>query len=207
MAETLSRRLFTASLIDHVTILDGSDFSDSLTMGIRRTGVPASRITADFVTTGAFRQRGVVGVNQGMDPSGVRAVGYARLINDAVTTGRVGALPPPIATKVAALPLPPRGTFTAAFPAPTGKLSLNAFLRDPTHSAPLTALRIGERSVANVGQLAGDKDTSPYAFVEWHNLLNINDESLPRDRWRSVSAGIYSHHLFVAEIADDLFRS
>lgn len=206
MAETLRRRLFSAALIDHITVLDGSDFSASLTEGFRRTGVPASRITADFVTTGAFRQRGVVRVSQGMDPAGVRAVGYARLINDAVATGRVVSLPPGIAAKVAALPLPPRGTFSAASSAPAGKISLNAFLRDPGHRAALAALRTGERGVANVGQLAGSENTSPYAFVEWHNLLNINDESLPRDQWRSVSAGIYSHHLFVAEIADDLFR-
>ena len=206
MAETLRRRLFSAALIDHITVLDGSDFSASLTEGFRRTGVPPSRITADFVTTGAFRQPGVVHTSQGMDPEGVRAVGYARLINDAVATGRVTTLPPDIAAKVAALPLPPRGTFSAASPPPTGKISFNAFLRDPGHRAALAALRTGERRVDNVGQLAGSENTSPYAFVEWHNLLNLNDESLPRDQWRSVSAGIYSHHLFVAEIADDLFR-
>src|SRR5262249_53743376 len=153
-------RLFTASLIDHITVLDGSDFSKSLTAGFRRTGVPASRIDADFVTTGAFRQPGVVRASHGMDPAGVRAVGYARLINDAVATGRVGTLPPVISAKVAALPLPPRGTFSAANSPPPGKIHFNAFLRDPANRTALAGLRTGERRVSNVGQLAGSEDTS-----------------------------------------------
>ncbi|MQA86284.1 MAG: hypothetical protein GEV03_17030 [Streptosporangiales bacterium] len=204
MAATLRGRLFSPGLIDHVTVLDGSDFARSLTEGFRRSGVPPSKITADFVTTGPFPLRGVR--SQGIDAAGIRALGYARLINDAVATGRVGTLPPAIASKVAALPLPPRGSFAASSPAPAGKINLNEFLRDPAHRAALRDLRGGERGVANVGQLASLMDSSPYAFVEWHNLLNINDESLPRSQWRSVSAGIYSHHLFVAEVGDDLFR-
>jgi hypothetical protein len=203
MAATLRNRLFSASLIDHVTVLDGSDFAASLTEGFRRSSVPPGKITADFVTTGPFPLRGVR--SQGIDAAGIRALGYARLINDAVAIGRVGTLPPAIASKVGALPLPPRGSFSAVSPPPAGKINLNAFLHDPTHRVALRDLRSGERGVTDVGQLASLMESSPYAFVEWHNLLNINDESLPRNQWRSVSAGIYSHHLFVAEVADDLF--
>ncbi|MGE5829931.1 MAG: hypothetical protein ACM30G_16445, partial [Micromonosporaceae bacterium] len=206
MAETLRQQLFAVSLIDHITVLDGSDFFASLSSGFRQTGVPASRVDADFVTTGAFPRPGVVRASHGMDPAGVRAFGYARLITDAVATGRVGTPPAAVSAKVTALSLPPRGTFSAMNPPPAGKINFNAFLRDPANRAALAALRTGERGVANVGQLAGSEDTSPYAFVEWHNLLNINDETVPRDQWRSVPAGIYSHHLFVAEIAEDLFR-
>ena len=203
MAATLRRRLFSSSLIDHITVLDGSDFARSLIEGFRRTGVPPSKITADFVTTGAFPMRGVH--SQGIDAAGIRALGYARLINDARATGRVAILPPAIDAKVAALPLPRRGAFSALTPAPAGRISLNEFLRDPSHRAALRDLRSGERGVANVGQLADEMNSSPYAFVEWNNLLNINDERLPRDEWRSVSPGIYSHHLFVAEVGEDLF--
>jgi hypothetical protein len=193
--------LFTPSLIDHVTVLDGSDFAKSLKVGFQNSKVPASRITADFVTTGAFPKQGVT--SQGIDALGIRALGYARLINDAVATGRVGTLPAGIDSKVKALPLPPRGSFSAADPLPAGKTGLNAFMR--SNAAALAALRTGEGQVANVGQLSRLVNSSPYAFVEWNNLLNINDERAPRSQWRSVSPGIYSHHLFVAEVAGEVF--
>jgi hypothetical protein len=200
MASTLQQVLFTPSLIDHVTVLDGSDFKKGLNAGFDRSKVPANRITADFVTTGEFDRKGVT--SQGIDKLGIRALGYARLINDAVATGRVGTLPPGIASKVAALPLPARGSFSAADPVPSGKTGLNAFMR--SHKAALEALRTGEGQVANVGQLSRLVDNSPYAFVEWHNLLNINDEHAQRSEWRSVPPGIYSHHLFVAEVAGEV---
>ncbi|MEA3077550.1 MAG: hypothetical protein QOF60_2458 [Actinomycetota bacterium] len=201
LAKTLRRRLIDPSLIEHVTVLDGSDFHRSLTAGFRSSRIPPANITADFVTTGPFPMRGVR--SQGMDAEGIRAIGYARLINDAVTLGRVSALPPAIAGLVSAVTLPSRGSFSANSPPPAGKTSINAFVR--ANRAALRGLLVGERSVNNVGQLSSARDTSPYAFVEWNNLLNINDPNAPRDQWRSVSAGIYSHHLFVAEVADDLF--
>jgi hypothetical protein len=141
-----------------------------------------------------------------MDAECIRAIGYARLINDAVGTGRIPVLPSAIAALVAALPLPPRGSFSAETPPPPGKTSIAGFCRDRAHAPALRALRRGERHVANVGQLAGNENTSAYAFVEWNDLLNLRDPAAPRNQWRSVTPGIYSHHLFVAEVADDLFR-
>ena len=84
--------------------------------------------------------------------------------------------------------------------------SLSAFCADPANATALRNLRRGERGVANVAALERFADTSPYAFVEVNNLLNVNNPNLPRTQWRSVSAGIYSHHLFVAEMAHELFE-
>ena len=204
MAAELQRRLITPSLIDHVTVLDGSDFANSLAAGFRQSGIPASRITAYFVTTGSFPAAGVQ--SRGIDPACIRAIGYARLIKDAVTTGRVSTLPSAIARVVGALPLPARGSFSTRTPLPPGMTSIRAFCSDPANAAALRALRSGERGVAHVSDLEPFADTSPYAFVEVNNLLNINDPGAPRTQWRTVSAGIYSHHLFVAEVAHELFE-
>ncbi|MDT5012493.1 MAG: hypothetical protein QOH57_4110 [Mycobacterium sp.] len=201
MARTLREVLFTPSLIDHVNVLDGSDFSKSLNEGFRRSKVPSSRITADVVNTGKFDRKGVT--NLGIDSAGIRALGYARLINDAVATGRVTSVPAGVQAKVNALALPPRGSLSAVDPVPPGKTAINAFMTK--NKAALAALREGEGGYDNVQQEAGLINTSAYAFVEWNNLLNLNDEDQPRTTWRSVAPGIYSHHLFVAEIAADVF--
>ena len=201
MARTLREVLFTPSLIDHVNVLDGSDFSKALNEGFRRSKVPASRVTADVVNTGRFDRKGVK--NLGIDSVGIRALGYARLIKDAVASGRVTSVPPAVQAKVTALALPPRGSLSAVDPVPAGKTPINAFMKK--NKTALAALREGEGAYTNVGQESRVKDTSAYAFVEWNNLLNLNDENQPRTSWRSVLPGIYSHHLFVAEIAADVF--
>jgi len=203
MAATLQRRLITPSLIDHVTILDATDFSSSLTAGLNASHVPASKVTAYDVNTGTFGLPGVQ--NLQINSACIRSIGYARLINDAVASGRASSVPPAIATRVAALNLPPRGSFTTASPPPAGKTNIGTFCSNPANAAALTNMRDGEATVANPGQLAGSATTSPYAFIEFNNLMNFNDPNQPRSSWISFPPGIYSHHLFVAEIAWELF--
>jgi hypothetical protein len=204
LAKTLREHQLTSSLIRHITVLDGNDQAAGLLAAFAAAHIPQSKITADIVTTGQYGTFGPgVHANQ-MDPGAIRAIGYARLINDATALGRVSPIPPTIASLAAAVPLPPRGSFTAETPAPPGKININEFSR--THARALTALRAGERGAPNVGALAGSENTSPYAFVEWHDLLNLRDPSAPRTGWRSVSPGIYSHHLFVAEVGGDFLN-
>ncbi|HEV2780935.1 MAG TPA: hypothetical protein VGX25_16245 [Actinophytocola sp.] len=203
LAATLRRRLIPASLIHHITILDANDQAPTILAGIRASGVPLSNVTADIVTTGQFGTFPAGIRTRSMDPAAIRAIGYARLINDAQALSRVSPFPPAIAALAAALPLPARGSFTTANPAPSGKVNINAFTRDPTHAAALRALRTGERRVSDVGALAGSEERSAYAFIEWNDLLNLRNPNDPRSTWRSVSPGIYSHHLFVAEVAGE----
>lgn len=204
LARTLRERRLTSTLIHHITVLDGNDQSRSLLAAFAAAHIPLSIVTADIVTTGQFGTfPGAVHAAQ-MDPAAIRAIGYARLINDAVALGRVSPMPPAITALATALGLPPRGSFTTTTPAPSGKVNINAFTR--SHTAALAALRAGERAVPNVGALAGTETTAPYAFVEWNDLLNLRDPSAARNTWRSVSPGIYSHHLFVAELAQEFMR-
>jgi hypothetical protein len=205
LAATLQKRLIPASLIEHITILDGNDFAHAILAGLRASRVPLSKVTADIVTTGGFGTFPSAVHTTSMDPAAIRSIGYARLINDAQALNRVSPFPPAIAAMAAALALPARGTFTTEDPPPSGKVNINSFSRDPANAAALRALRAGERSPRNVGELAGLEETSAYAFVEWNDLLNLRDHAKPRRQWRSVSPGIYSHHLFVSEVAGDLF--
>ena len=202
LAATLQQRLLRSPPIQHVTVLDGNDHAKRLLAGFKASRIPMSKVTADIVNTGKTPLPGAKALP--MDSLCVRAIGYARLINDAVALGRVPALPPAIQAKVSALPLPPRGTFTSSPSPPAGKQSINVFCA--ANKTALANLRTGEQTVNNVGALAGTETTSPYAFVEWHDLLNLRDSSQGRETWRSVTPGIYSHHLFVGEIAGDLFR-
>jgi hypothetical protein len=73
-------------------------------------------------------------------------------------------MPPEIVPKASAVSLPPRGSFTAAATPAPGKTNIIVFIR--AHREALAALRVGERGVDNVQQLAGSEETSPYAFVE-----------------------------------------
>lgn len=202
LAKTLQGRLLPSALIQAITILDGNDFAKKLLAGFKASRIPLSKVTADIVTTGRNKFEGVKALH--LDWQGVRSIGYARLIKDAVSLGRVPPLPPGIASKVNAVTLPPRGTLSASPTPPAGRQSVNKFCA--ANKAALEALRAGEKEVPNVGALSGRETSSPYAFVEWHDLLNLRDSTQPRDTWRSVTPGIYSHHLFVGEIAADLFQ-
>ncbi len=73
------------------------------------------------------------------------------------------------------------------------------------HKAAVKAMLTGEVfGATNVGQLEAKKDTSPYAFIEWQNVLNLGDRrGEDRKTWRVVQPGIYAHHLFVAELGGD----
>ncbi|GIG20943.1 hypothetical protein Cch01nite_16670 [Cellulomonas chitinilytica] len=202
LARTLRRRLLVTSLIQHITVLDGNDQARQLLAAFAAARIPLSRVTAEIVTTGQFGTFGPGVRTHSIDPGGARAIGYARLIQDAAALGRVTPMPPAIVALATAAGLPPRGAFTAVTPAPPGKTDIRAFIR--SHAAQLAALRVGERRVPDVGALAGSETTSPYAFVEWNDLLNLRDATAARSTWRSVSPGIYSHHLFVAEMAGEV---
>lgn len=210
---TLLQRLIPGSLIDHVWVLDGSDMAELVSRGIRASGLSASQVTVDIVNSGPWltdkhghpRHNMVRGVTiEEIGEAGAKGIGYARLIGEAVATGRVPALPPGIASLVNAVGLPPRGTFTAAATAPRGRVRIQDFVA--SHRAALSAMLAGEGKVSNFLSLRPRVETSPFAFVEWHNLLNLNDPRADRRTWQSREPFVYAHHLFVAEIAEDMFR-
>jgi hypothetical protein len=140
-----------------------------------------------------------------MDPGAVRGIGYARLVQDAEALGR-GEIPSAVSSLANAVGLPPRGSFTLESPPASGKIDINQFAKDK--KAQIKAMRTGEGTKAKTVQdFASKKDTSPYAFLEWENVLNIGDRSsTDRRKWRVIPPGIYSHHLFVAELGGDFMK-
>lgn len=207
LAATLTGRTVTPALIQHVTVLDASDFAASLTRGLAASGVPASRVTAYNVVFGALP---AAGQNVQLSYNCVRSIGYARLITDGLATGRTPTpLPAGIAARVNALTLPPRGNFSTVTPTPPGKTNLNAFCADRANRAALVAMRDGEptspTSILSAAQLTARAPQSPYAFIEQNNILGYNNNSAPRSAWTPFSPQIYSHHLFVAEIGYEMF--
>ena len=46
---------------------------------------------------------------------------------------------------------------------------------------------------------------SPYAFIEENNVMGFNSSAIQRSLWLHFNPQIYAHHLFVAEIAHELF--
>jgi len=108
-------------------------------------------------------------------------------------------------TRCATLTLPPRRGFTTASPAPTGQTNIQGFCTDPKNAKAFADMRKGEMFTGRVQDTEPFANTSPYCFIEFNNLMNFNGASQPRSKWTAITAGIYSHHLFVAEIAHELF--
>ncbi len=218
LAATLRRRLITPSLINHVTILDATDHQSGLTRGLQQSQVPPSRVTAYNVVFGGFSPYSIRPggsrariENIHINATCIRSIGYARLISDGIATGRAPSpLPPGIASRIAALTLPPRGSFTTITPTPSGKISFNTFCSASTNTAALAAMLDGEPSspTGNLSwrQKESRAPNSPYAFIEHHNVMGFNNSSAPRRSWNSFNPQIYRHHLFVAEFAHELFR-
>lgn len=208
LAATLQRRRITPALIDHVTVLDASDHATSLMAGLTASHVPASRVTAYNVVFGSLPLAGSQNIQ--LSFGCVRSIGYARIITDGLTTGRTPTpLPAGIASRVGALHLPARGNFSTVTPTPAGKTDLNGFCGDPANRAALIAMRDGEptpaANILSAAQYTARASTSPYAFIEENNIMAFNTPGTPRSGWSHFSPQIYSHHLFVAEIGQEMF--
>jgi hypothetical protein len=79
--------------------------------------------------------------------------------------------------------LPARGRFTTASPAPAGMTNIHDFAR--TNAAAIRAIVRHEN----------DPVTGLKTFIDTNNLIRLGTV---------FSAGIYSHHLFVAELAHEV---
>jgi hypothetical protein len=209
LAETLQPKRITPSLIDQITLLDTTDFASGLMQGFQTSNISLAKVKAYNVVFGDFPLIGKQN-NFRVPFNGIRSIGYARLILDGLATGRANSpLPPDIDKRIKALKLPSRGNFSKITPLPAGKTSLSAFCSDPANQSVLADMRFGEPSdptsflaPAEVTKLAA---TSPYAFIEENNVMGLNSPAIPRAQWLRFNPQIYAHHLFVAEIAHEVF--
>jgi hypothetical protein len=160
-----------------VVILDAA--YGSVNAAINAAGVPGSRQVAYNVTAGT-RLTAPGALNIGISENAARAIGYSRIIRDAMTASPPLVVPPAIASQL--LTLPPRGSFTTHVPPAPGMTDINAFAT--TNAAAIAAI------VNNESTPTGLK-----TFIDANNVIRLG---------RAFGAGVYSHHLFVAEVAHEL---
>ena len=176
LRETIRGRLIDTTSVERVVILDANH--GDIAHVLSRSGIPASKVIAYGVNTGnlplakarTFR----------LPPGCMRAIGYSRLIQDAMVTRPSLSIPSSIRSQL--LTLPNRGCFTTATALSGCQVNINAFCRD-NHGRINTILR---------------QESSPLGlkcFIDSNDLVRFGT---------IFSAGVYSHHFFEAEIAHEL---
>lgn len=181
--------------VDRIVILDAPElfFQSGKNVIVYRVNVRKRKDGSDLRIAGA--------IHRDLNPGCMRAIGYTRLIRNALVTLPTVTVPGEIQGQL----LPKSsGPFPPAFPArgcfstvPARSLfgcqkNLQEFCT--TQSAAITAILGNETKAAS-----GRNPEGLHRFVERHNLLRA-----PRGTGRTISPTIYSHHVFVAEIAHEI---
>jgi peptidoglycan hydrolase-like protein with peptidoglycan-binding domain len=167
--------LITGS-IDRITLLDcGEFFNGAVVSGFKARGAAVIHYRVN-------NKNPLAGADVRNLPSGcMRAIGYSRLIDDAREVRPGIVIPPVIASQN--LALPDRGRFSSASKPSGGRTSIAAFCSSN-----------GAR-VATILKKENDPAAGLLEFIQREDLLHGMPRFIP---------GIYSHHLFVAEIAHEL---
>ncbi|HUV92286.1 MAG TPA: DUF4157 domain-containing protein, partial [Anaerolineales bacterium] len=204
LTRTINRGFIPGSNFERVIFLDQPH---GALLGLRRG------VLVDY-TKGGDTGRGRI-----ISALGSRAIGFARLIADRPDV----PAPAPARALIAALgPLPPRGSFTTQ-PVPagtTGRINLHSWVGSRSHWSAIRAIGRADqaaqsewfRFVRNPSRPLNRSivDQSPWFHVNVEDLMRffgrrlINSSGMPVAR--GFSLGIYAHHLFVAEISEELFQ-
>jgi hypothetical protein len=205
MNSIVQGKITSLSKIDQVVLLDADDNPDK-TDPERATKIPKAEVLIQHHIPASkikvyevnVHKRHVADRNQnrpeyiGLDSASMAAIGYVRLIRDAMVTQ------PGIAEKVAAnesikqqldsLPLPSRGSFTTG-PSKPGLTSLQSFCA--IHRNSISAI-LEKQSRRNDGLLK---------FINDNDLTRFGT-NVPGNQ--QFNQAIAAHHFFVAEIAHEL---
>lgn len=180
LRETLNRHLIPAPVAERVVVFDAA-FS-SLDRALAHSAIPGSRMVAlNVIDSGRLTVAGARNIQLGA--GAMRAIGYSRIIQDARSTMPTLSIPPAISAQLLALPA--RGLFTTASPAPAGMTNINDFAR--THAKAIQTILLQENNPV----------TGMKPFIDNNNLIRLGVGNL-------FSSSIYSHHLFVAELAHEV---
>ncbi len=177
LRETVRGGLIDVSLVNRVVILDAS-YANTMAV-LRRSGIPASRIVSYQVTVPTHRIRGDENIR--LRAGCVRAIGYSRLIQDAMRTRPSLTIPPGVRSQL--LTLPDRGCFTTSATPSGCQVNIDDFCT--TYDSEVRAILRREN----------DPVDGLKTFVDAHDLTRLG---------RPYSESIYSHHFFVAEIAHQI---
>jgi len=176
LRETIRRPLVDLARIDRVVLLDCAFTTAAAALTAAR--IPSSKVTAYQVVDKPLPA--AVGRNIRLDPGCMQAIGYSRLIQDAMRTRPSLTIPADIRRQL--LTLPPRGQFKAATATSGSRDSLDDFCR--SNRAAITAIVRGEARPQGL-----------MTFLDTHDLGRLGQPFGP---------SIYSHHFFVAEVAHEI---
>ena len=213
LTRTITRGLVDVGLIDRVIFLDQPH--DNLGPSLRR-GLPAGTRPAPVID---YTQGPAGGSGRAIDNRGIRAIGFARLVQDRPD------VPPPAAAAALLAPiladLPARGSFTTepVTAGVTGSSRVNIHDWITAHATAVAAIARADGraqtewrrwlSAPRTSLNRAIVDQSPYFHVNTQNLMRYFSGPLIDASGAPVDAGfslaIYSHHLFVAEISEELF--
>jgi outer membrane protein OmpA-like peptidoglycan-associated protein len=187
LQQSLQRSLITGA-IDRVTILDcGEFFSAPLVKSLKSRG-------ADVIHYRINNQKAVAGAKViNIESECIRAIGYSRLIEDAMVTQPTLAIPTYIRSQQLTLPL--RGLFTTSTTPSSSQVGIAQFCK--TNAAAIKVI------VQKELQRKRDPKTKDIVFEGLCSFVNNNDVMRSGT---AFSPGIYAHHLFVAEIAHEMVR-
>ena len=170
------RPLVDLAKIDRVVLLDCA--FRSVAAGLTAAAIPPAKVIAYQVVDAALPAR--VGRNIRIDPRCTRAIGYSRLIQDAMRTRPSLTIPSDIRRQL--LTLPARGQFKAATATSGSADNLDDFCR--SNASAIAAI------VRNEGRPDG-----LMTFLDSNDLGRLGSAFGP---------SIYSHHFFVAEVAHEI---
>jgi hypothetical protein len=177
LRETIRTHLINSSLVERVVILDAN--YASIATVLQSSGIPASRVIAYDVGTGRLPMPGSRTIS--LSPPCMRAIGYSRLIQDAMMTRPSLVIPSVIRSQL--LTLPARGCFTTSTTLTGCQVNINDFCQ--RNRTQVNAIIRQENHPTN-----GLKQ-----FLDQNDLVRFG---------QVFSAGIYSHHFFVSEIAHEI---
>jgi hypothetical protein len=176
LRETIKGTLVDLAKIDRVVLLDCA--FGSVAAALTAARIPASKVTAYQVVDAALPAS--VGRNIRLDPGCARAIGYSRLIQDAMQTRPSLTIPADIRRQL--LTLPARGRFKAATAASGSSDNLDDFCR--SNRSAIAAIVRDEA-----------KPNGLMTFLDANDLGRLG---------QAFGASIYSHHFFVAEVAHEI---
>lgn len=210
LTKTVERRLIDIGSVDQVIMLDQphAGLAENLAAATPKGKKPPPII--DY-TQGA----GVKGAGTTLNAESIRAIGFARLIRDRPDV----PAPAPAAALLGPImaDLPQRGQFTTATAPAAGKTNVHSWAARHTGgiaavaAADERAQRAWNAFLAAPGTpLPPSVATSPYFHVNTQNLMRffagpLIDPATGAPTAGGFSLGIYAHHLFVAEFANDFF--
>jgi hypothetical protein len=181
LRETIKGRLIDIAKIDRVVILDAGWQSVANVLAAAR--IPKSKVVSYQVTDATVPP--AVGRTVRIAPHCARAIGYSRLIQDAMHTRRSLVIPKEVRDQL--LKLPSRGQLTAATTASGLAKDIGRFCAEPLTSKAIASIIKNE-------------STTPHGL---RTFLEANDLGRLGSRFDTTT---YSHHFFVCEIAHELTK-